>query len=541
MLLKKLHNFLLTWKPIKLCWWFMARGKPIPKYFIGTVATAPSVTTNAATDVADTTATLNGDVTSDGGANITARGFVYSSSDATPTIGEGGVTDTGNLGGTTGTYSTGVTSLTESTQYWYQAYAINNKGTSYGGVQTFTTEAGGGGGRIWSSGFEINSTTSHVEWSGFTGSSSIVTSPVRSGTYAYRTNPTASTARAVFQFSSAPANTPDVTFYRIYLRIASAPGTLVDVARVSNDTNAILGIRLNTDRTLELWNEFADAQIGSDSSALDLDTWYRIEFKLDATTIGSTSVEAKIDGAAAFASGTPNFTSVGKPIYFVVGNEEISDTHDIYFDDVAINTDTGDVQNSYPGEGKIIHLVPNAAGDNADWTRGGADSGANWSQVDENPPNGNTDYVLHSSVNESDDHNITNSGLGTGDAVTLIAVGVNYNTLGDPTSSFILRLKADTGGTVTESENLPTLDGYFTNATTVPRLHPITSYSLPGTETSWSNTTLDTAQIGYKLTEAPTVFAPQITATWALVEYVPGGDEVVVPSIFITPNKFWGS
>ncbi len=101
-------------------------------------STPPVLTTNAASSVLSTTATLNGEITSDGGASVTARGFVYSTSDNTPTIGEGGVTDQASGSGT-GTFNSGVTSLSPNTTYYYQAYATNTSGTSYGGVISFTT------------------------------------------------------------------------------------------------------------------------------------------------------------------------------------------------------------------------------------------------------------------------------------------------------------------------------------------------------------------------------------------------------------------
>jgi hypothetical protein len=134
------EDFLIKWKPIHLCWWHEKHGFPIPKYFIGTTATAPSVTTNAATSVGSTSATGNGNVTSDGGATVSERGFVHSvtSVNNNPLIGGTGVTKT-IVSGTTGSYSGTLASLAASTGYSYKAYAINSKGTGYGSVQTFTT------------------------------------------------------------------------------------------------------------------------------------------------------------------------------------------------------------------------------------------------------------------------------------------------------------------------------------------------------------------------------------------------------------------
>ncbi len=102
--------------------------------------TAPTTSTAAASAITSTTATLNGNITSDGGATITARGFVYAISNADLTIGATGVTDVA-VSGTTGTFNSAITSLTAGTKYYYRAYATNSVDTSYGGEQSFTTEA----------------------------------------------------------------------------------------------------------------------------------------------------------------------------------------------------------------------------------------------------------------------------------------------------------------------------------------------------------------------------------------------------------------
>ena len=99
----------------------------------------PKVTTTPASLIAATSAALAGNVTVDGGATVTERGIVYSTSDTTPTIAEGATKDTNGTG--TGTFSETVSSLTASTTYYYNSYATNSVGTSYGTAQTFTTTA----------------------------------------------------------------------------------------------------------------------------------------------------------------------------------------------------------------------------------------------------------------------------------------------------------------------------------------------------------------------------------------------------------------
>ena len=104
-----------------------------------TPPTEAALTTLAAASVSQTSATLGGNITSDGGNAITERGVVYSSTDTKPYIGDAGVTQDVN-GAETSEFSESIGSLAPGTTYYYQAYAINAQGTAYGGIETFTTD-----------------------------------------------------------------------------------------------------------------------------------------------------------------------------------------------------------------------------------------------------------------------------------------------------------------------------------------------------------------------------------------------------------------
>jgi len=105
-----------------------------------TTKTQPTVTTAAISTYDGVSATMGGNVTADGGVSVTERGVVYSSSDATPTIGETGVTK--NVNGMTGmgAFSVSVSGLSRGTTYYVCAYATNVDGTIYGSSVTFTTK-----------------------------------------------------------------------------------------------------------------------------------------------------------------------------------------------------------------------------------------------------------------------------------------------------------------------------------------------------------------------------------------------------------------
>ena len=87
-----------------------------------TDASAPSVTTNAATNVGATSMTLNGNVTSDGGATITIRGFYFGTN---PTWYNNPYY---TVSGTTGAFSLTRTGLASGTTYYYAAFAQNSVG-----------------------------------------------------------------------------------------------------------------------------------------------------------------------------------------------------------------------------------------------------------------------------------------------------------------------------------------------------------------------------------------------------------------------------
>jgi uncharacterized protein (TIGR02145 family) len=94
----------------------------------------PSVSTNAATSVEEYAATMNGEVTSDGGAAVSERGFYFGTSTDPAS--------TGTLvpeGSGTGSFSNTLSGLDASTTYYYVAYATNTEGTAFGSEMSFTT------------------------------------------------------------------------------------------------------------------------------------------------------------------------------------------------------------------------------------------------------------------------------------------------------------------------------------------------------------------------------------------------------------------
>lgn len=99
-------------------------------------ATPPIVTTASVTAITQTTAVSGGNVTSDGGAGVTARGVCWSTT-PNPTVANNKTADGTGIG----SFTSNLTGLTAGTTYYLRAYATNSAGTGYGNQVTFTTSA----------------------------------------------------------------------------------------------------------------------------------------------------------------------------------------------------------------------------------------------------------------------------------------------------------------------------------------------------------------------------------------------------------------
>ena len=99
----------------------------------GGVVIVPTVTTSNVTDITSTSAKCGGVVANSGGADVTARGVCWSTTE-NPTISDAHTSD----GTGTGTFTSSLTNLTPQTTYYIRAYATNEVGTAYGEQKIFT-------------------------------------------------------------------------------------------------------------------------------------------------------------------------------------------------------------------------------------------------------------------------------------------------------------------------------------------------------------------------------------------------------------------
>lgn len=366
--------------------------------------------------------------------------------------------------------------------------------------------------RLYQTGAELNTLTAGIEITSLANSPTVVSTIVHSGAYSFRANPTAGIQSIVYQIASDA--TSGTYLIRAYLRIVSLPSSgSTAIIRVLSAAAGLSGdIRLTSAGVLQLFQR-GNTQVGSNSSALSVGINYLIELKIAATNASTGELRGSINSVEFAGSASASTDRVDTVRWGCAS----STTADLYFDTIAINESSGSFQTSYPGQGKIVHLRPNAAGDNTAWT------GA-YTDVDEVTPDDATTLLSSNTLDQIEDMNIDSPAMmGDRDTINVVAVGVRYNGAGaSANASFVLRIKASASGTVEESSAItPSNTTWVTNANSSPRNYPLVLYDLPGASTTaWTKNDLEQAQIGVRLS-ATSTNAAQVSTLWASVDYVP--------------------
>jgi uncharacterized protein (TIGR02145 family) len=100
--------------------------------------TLPALSTNTLSSITQNSGVSGGNVTGDGGAAVTSRGVVWSTSQ-NPTIASNSGRTTNGSG--TGSYTSSLSGLSPRTTYYIRAYATNSAGTQYGEQRSFSTQS----------------------------------------------------------------------------------------------------------------------------------------------------------------------------------------------------------------------------------------------------------------------------------------------------------------------------------------------------------------------------------------------------------------
>jgi hypothetical protein len=350
------------------------------------------------------------------------------------------------------------------------------------------------------------------------GTVSVQTSTVKTGTYALRSNPTggsngyATLGTVLADGTSSGAGTGVATAYlkfefRYATKATSADEPIVHAKTIAN--NDKWELRLDLNGKLKFYDS-AMVQSGSTgSTTLNSGTWYTIEVK--AGTGASAAWEVKIDGTSEI-SGTANLTTSNNGSFRIgVSTKRNANAVDYFFDDVVLD------DASFPGESEIKILLPDGNGSTAQWTSGTAPS--NYTSVDEIPPGSDgtldTSYIAKSSA-ASQTHLVTLQSSATGGISGTIksvkAFVYPRESAGGTTAATGVRIRSSSSNSDSNTRN-----GSTTYTTQVRIIE-----TDPATSSAWTTSGIDAMEVGVFDTSSET--AVRCSSILAFVEYTPSSD-----------------
>lgn len=398
--------------------------------------------------------------------------------------------------------------------------------------------------RLFHDGLEFGTSVSTAYQSGYSGtlgSPAVDATSLRSGSYGLHIASMSSGAGEGFRWRQVNSGATTGHWYvRGYLYIVSAPGvndsTILAIAGATSQTSPVSGIKLNDDRTLTLNDE--DGVVGTSAVALATNTWYRIEMEVDNTAAaGSHTVTLRVDGTNVVSA--TNRSIATTLTGFRIGgniNNESNTTGEWYWDDIALNNDSGSYQTSWPGSGKIVHMevdsdgtTTNRGSQGTNWETGPSTGGTAYQQLDESPTaNDATDYITLITNSTAVDsgtgvmlfnlESSSSAGIGASDTITLAAVRARM--AGAATGNFVYRQIIKSGASYLDNAvTFQNTTGWYWDYYLEPRFSVAIAYTDPATGSAWTTSGLDAAEVGVRATDAdPDV---QISKIILQVEYVP--------------------
>lgn len=252
-----------------------------------------------------------------------------------------------------------------------------------------------------------------------------------------------------------------------------------------------LTLCLGSDGSLQMWRgNRATWLVSSDPGVIHEDVYYYIEFKVFISD-GAGTVEVRVNEDVVInASGLDtDQTSNGRVTTVELGGGATSGGWRYFrYDDFYTCDSSGAQCNDFLGDIHNYLLMPEGAGAHADWT---PLVGANWQEVDDNPPDDDTTYNASNTPADRDSFEMED--MPGGWVGTIHAVGVAVNSRRDDGASHELEPSVRSGGA--------DYDGDAESISDVYSFYNLHAWELdPNTAAGWLVAGIDAMECGYELT-----------------------------------------
>jgi len=251
-------------------------------------------------------------------------------------------------------------------------------------------------------------------------------------------------------------------YYRLRATLSSSPTTVVfgfafyaprmpvvggyvTACCVLDGATVQASLRVLQDGTIQVWRGLTTALVASSSPGAFPcpGCWHYLEAKI---TIGGAAgaAEVRVNTAEVInASGlNTQVSGAAQVTQFQIYGDNVAIYDSYYYDDLYVLDTAGATCNDFLGDIRVYLLMPEGAGAHADWT---PLVGANWQEVDDNPPDDDTTYNASNTVTDRDSFEMEDMPGGwTG---TIHAVGVAVNSRRDDAVAHELEPSVRSGGT----------------------------------------------------------------------------------------------
>lgn len=293
--------------------------------------------------------------------------------------------------------------------------------------------------RLWTCGYE----TGDVAEAGVTiiGASATLTvvntvPTPRAGSFCLKVATTSGTFSRTTKTFALPAAKTDVWVRFAFFAHTASPAVAMPFAAL-DDAAGIIQTSLTytaSDGLVRLYRGTVNTLLATAGTAFPPDTWHVLEWRTQITNATTGISELWLDGNQVI-----NFSgdNVQSSTQFNVqalelgaidpgGVSGIGIGSYYAYDDIAINDTVGTVNNGRAGDGRVVLLSPTGAGSSTVLTRGGTDTGANWSQVSELPPS-ILQYVSSATVGDRDLYAMADLGVAVQSINVVEAIALAQN------------------------------------------------------------------------------------------------------------------